>query len=362
MGNCIEASREERTLERLPGIALRGARGQSAAAAGGSRTPALGETMPSILILLPWEPSIRGSFEKLIRAHRPDMAIETVGTLAEAREKIVDADIFMAFGAAVTQDIFPAARKLKWVHAFGTGVDGIADRAGLDPTVIVTSTRGIHGAPLSEIAILHMLSMARNFPRSIDAHRAHKWDRFRARILDRKKVGILGVGLIAEALAPRLKGLGMHVVGLSRTARDLGGFDEWRPRDPLVAHVGDLDWLVLLAPYDQTTHHIVDAQVLAAMKKGACLVNIARGGLIDETALREALDSGHLGGAALDTVTQEPLPANDPLWAAKNLVITPHLGGFYETYPEDCIEQIVHNLDCFLEGRTGEMMNLEVRG
>ncbi len=317
--------------------------------------------MASILILLPWEPSIRHSFEKLIRAHRPDLPIETVGTIAEAREKIVDADIFMGFGAAVTQDIFAAAKRLRWVHAFGTGVDGIIDRPGLDPSVIVTSTRGIHGAPLSEIAILHMLSMARNFPRSLDSHRAHKWDRFRARVLEKKTCGILGVGLIAEALAPRLKALGMHVVGLSRTPRALAGFDEWRPRDPLASQVGDLDFLVLLAPYDATTHHIVDATVLGAMKKGAYLVNIARGGLIDEAALREALASGHLGGAALDTVTQEPLPADDPLWDAPNLVITPHLGGFYDTYPEDCIDQITHNLDCFLEGRFEEMMNREAR-
>ena len=133
MGNCIEASREERTLERLPGIALRGARGQSAAAAGGSRTPALGETMPSILILLPWEPSIRGSFEKLIRAHRPDMAIETVGTLAEAREKIVDADIFMAFGAAVTQELSMTAVQA----AFDGGSDD-----DVDATAAVSAASG----------------------------------------------------------------------------------------------------------------------------------------------------------------------------------------------------------------------------
>jgi phosphoglycerate dehydrogenase-like enzyme len=227
--------------------------------------------------------------------------------------------------------------------------------------VIVTSTRGIHGAPLSEIAILHMLSMARNFPRSVRSHDRHHWDRFRSKTLQGRRVGILGVGLIAEALAPRVKALGMTVVGISRTARPLPGFDEWRSRDDLAKAVADLDFLVLLIPLEDSTRHIIDAHILGAMKKGAFIVNIARGGVIDEVALAEALTSGHLGGAALDTVHQEPLPAEDPLWSAPNLIITPHLGGFYDTYPEDSMEQISFNIRAFLEGRFADMIHQEAR-
>jgi D-2-hydroxyacid dehydrogenase (NADP+) len=97
------------------------------------------------------------------------------------------------------------------------------------------------------------------------------------------------------------------------------------------------------------------------MKPGAYVVNIARGGVIDETALREALESGHLGGAALDTVHQEPLGQDDPLWDAPNIIITPHLGGFYDTYPEDSMDQISFNLDRFLAGEFDQMMNQEAR-
>ena len=321
----------------------------------------MSEPKPNILILLPWEEKIRFTFEKLILARFPNLPVTTVATLKEAAEKIIDAEIFMAFGVAVKEDIFGTAKKLRWVHAFGTGVDGIIDRPGLAPHVLVTSTRGIHGAPLSEIAILHMLALARDYPRSIRAHDNHQWDRFRAKLLQDKRAGILGVGLIAESLAPRLHALGMHVVGISRTARDLPGFSEWAPRDDLKKAVSDLDFLVLLIPLDETTHHIINADVIAAMKQGAYIINIARGGVIDEKALAAGLHSGHLGGAALDTVHKEPLPSDDPLWDAPNLIITPHLGGFYDTYPEDCIDQIYTNIGAFLAGRPKDMVNMETR-
>ena len=316
---------------------------------------------PSILILLPWPPAIRHCYETLIHARFPALPIKTVGSVAEAGEAIGEADIFMAFGVAVTQDIFVRAKRLKWVHAFGTGVDGIIDQAGLNKDVIVTSTRGIHGAPLSEIAIMHMLALARNFPRSLRSQDKHQWDRFRAKTLQGRRVGILGVGLIAEALAPRVKALGMTVVGISRTARPLPCFDEWRSRDDLAGAVADLDFLVLLIPLDETTRHIIDARILGAMKQGAFVINIARGGVIDEIALQEALASGHLGGAALDTVHQEPLDQTDPLWDAPNIIITPHLGGFYDTYPEDSMEQISFNMNKFLAGEPDGMINREER-
>ena len=315
----------------------------------------------NILIFLPWDPSYRLEYENLIRKAQPDLAIRTVATLNDARAAIVDADIFMAFGAALTEDIFAGAERLQWVHAFGTGLDGIIDQPGLRQDVIVTSTRGIHGPPLSEIAILLMLALARDFPRSVRARDQHVWDRFRARLLYRKTVGILGVGLIAADLAPRLKALGMKVIGITRTPRDLPGFDGFAPRDDLHNAVANLDFLVLLIPFEPDTREIIDAGVLGAMKKGSYLVNIARGGIMDEAALRNALKTGHLAGAALDATQKEPLPPDDPLWNTPNLIITAHLGGFYDTYADDSIDQILTNIAYFRAGRIDEMLNREKR-
>src|SRR5665213_2413352 len=99
---------------------------------------------PNILILLPWDNEHRSSFEVLIRAAQPDVSIRTVPTIKDAREAIGEADVFMAFGVAVKEDIFADAGRLQWVHALGTGVDGIVDQPGLNPNVVVTATRGIH--------------------------------------------------------------------------------------------------------------------------------------------------------------------------------------------------------------------------
>jgi D-2-hydroxyacid dehydrogenase (NADP+) len=224
---------------------------------------------PKILILLPWELSIRLVYENLLRARCSDVQVTTVANLDAARTAIVDADIFMCFGVNVTADIFANAQKLKWVHAFGTGVDGIVDQPGLRPDVIVTNTRGVHGTPLSEMVLLQMLALFRGFPRSLTSQKQRKWDRFRAKVIAGKRVGILGVGAIAEDLAPRLSALGMEVVGITRSARPLPGFVAMRPREPLAAAVSDLDVLVLLIPLEPATRNIIDAKVLAAMKPGS---------------------------------------------------------------------------------------------
>ena len=163
-------------------------------------------------------------------------------------------------------------------------------------------------------------------------------------------MGILGVGLIAEDLAPRCKALGMTVVGISRSQRKPAGFDRIVPRDDLARAVADLDFLVLLIPYEKETHHIVDERVLAAMKPTAFLINIARGGVIDEPALIRALEEERIAGAALDAYETEPLPKGHPMWTAKNAIVSPHMTGTWDGYAVACFRQFSQNYDCFVAG------------
>ena len=147
------------------------------------------------------------------------------GFLGQLRCHAPDADILMAFGQQVRKDFFQHTPKLKWVFSLGTGTDGITDSPWLGKDVIVTAVRGIHGEPISEMAFLHMLAFARDF-RRIERQRVEKaWNRFPGTLLYEKTVGILGVGAIAEGLAPRCKAFGMRVVGISRTDRPIPGFD-----------------------------------------------------------------------------------------------------------------------------------------
>jgi D-2-hydroxyacid dehydrogenase (NADP+) len=219
-----------------------------------------------VLVFLPWDESERFLYERIIAPRFPALSVQTVATVDELKANIARAEILMSFGVRLPRGIFAATPRLKWVHAFGTGVDGIADQETLRPEVLITSTKGIHGPPVAEAALASMLALSRDLPRSVRAQDRRAWDKWRMRLLHRKTVGILGVGAIAHALAPRCQAMGMTVVGISRAPRAAAGFDRMVARDALSAVVGEFDYLVLLLPLEPDTRHIVDEKVLAAMK------------------------------------------------------------------------------------------------
>jgi phosphoglycerate dehydrogenase-like enzyme len=314
-----------------------------------------------VLIFLPWDESERFLYERIIAPRFPALAVKTVGTVDDLIANIGRAEIMMSFGVRLPRGIFANAPRLKWVHAFGTGVDGIADQETLAKDVLITSTKGIHGPPVAEAALASMLALSRDLPRSVRAQDRRAWDKWRMRLLHQKTVGILGVGAIAEALAPRCQAMGMTVVGLSRTPRPTAGFDRMVARAALAEVVREFDYLVLLLPLEPDTRHIVSDRVLNAMKPTSYLVNVARGGVLEDAALVRALKAGRLAGAALDVFDQEPLPADHPFWEMPNVIITPHFGGYYDRYVEDSADQICRNLDRFLAARIGDMENVAAR-
>jgi phosphoglycerate dehydrogenase-like enzyme len=314
--------------------------------------------MPMNLVVLVSIPPQGEYYRKALQETFPDLNAKVFNNRDEAKAAVAEADIVMAFGASLRKNFFDHAPRLKWVHAMGTGVDGIVD-SNIGRHVLVTSTRGIHGTPMSEAAIMFMLTLARNFRRTLDQQQQQSWQRFFPQLLSGKTLGILGVGLIAEDLAPRCKALGMTVVGISRSARKPRGFDRIAPRDDLSAAVADLDFLVVLVPYAKATHHIVDDRVLAAMKPTAFLVNIARGGVIDESALIRALNEGGIAGAALDAFENEPLPPGHPLWTARNTIISPHMTGTWDGYAVECFNQFAQNYRSFVAGEPDKMINRE---
>jgi phosphoglycerate dehydrogenase-like enzyme len=312
-----------------------------------------------LLALLPFADPVRNEYRQRLSKLEALGEICIAATLDEAAAAIATADILLAFGVHLRRDIFGLANRLKWVHALGTGVDGIVDAPSLRPDVIVTSTRGIHGASMSELAFLLMLSMARDFPRTLQAQQQSSWERWPAKLLSGKSVGILGVGLIAQALAPRCKAFDMRVVGFSRESRKVPFFDEVVPREALLRAAPELDFLIILIPLSAETRNIVSRDIIGVMKPTGFIINLARGGVIDEAALIEALDQRRLAGAALDTFVQEPLPPESPLWRARNLIVTPHIGGFFDTYPAQAVAQFAANLSRLAAGETELMINRE---
>jgi len=314
--------------------------------------------MARLLILLTLPPAVREQYRARLAARFPELAIDMVDHHSKAGPFMGEADALLTFGPHMKDEVLHRAHKLKWVQALGTGVDNLIDLPSLRPDVVITNIRGIHGAPVSEAALMMMLGLARDFATSVRNQDRQVWTRWPAQLLDGKTVGIFGVGLIAEVLAPKCRALGMTVVGFTSTKRDLAGFDRMHERGELLAQAATLDHLVLLAPYSEEIRNFIDGRIFSAMKASSYLINLARGGIVDEDALVAALARGEIAGAALDVFQEEPLPAGHPLWSAKNVLITAHLGGFCDVYAERALVTVEHNMACFLRGDFEQMINV----
>jgi phosphoglycerate dehydrogenase-like enzyme len=314
--------------------------------------------MSNILILTEVQEAMRARYKAMLLERFPQLTINVVGHHNDVGPYITDTDILLCFSPPMADHVVRDAPRLKWIQALGTGVDNIIDLPSLGKEVLVTNVRGIHGAPVSEATIAYMLSLARDLPRASVAHDKGQWERWPAALLAGKTVGILGVGLIAEYLAPICKALHMIVIGISGSPREAKGFDRMAHRDDFVKVVPELDFLVALAPLTAETRGIVGAKVFAAMKPTAYLVNVARGGVVDEPALIAALEAGKIAGAALDVFAQEPLPASSPLWRTKNVAIFSHLGGYSQGYEDRAMPTIAGNMAKFLSGDLKSMINI----
>ena len=291
----------------------------------------------------------------------PGLTILAAASETEAIAQAGEADILVGKAQTVTPALFQAAPKLRWIQALTTGTDPI-EALPLPGPLIVTSMRGIHGPQMSELAVLLMLSLLRDFPRMLENQKIAKWQRWPQRLLAGRRALIVGVGQISETLAQRCAAFDMEVEGISDGRREAPGFAALYPRAELPEAAARADFVIVVVPYSPATHDLIDEAVLRAMKPDSYLVNIARGRIVNETALRRALDEKWIAGAALDVFEREPLPADDPLWGAPNLIVTPHIGGMSDRYAEQALPVVKRNLEAYLGGKLGEMINLVKKG
>ena len=219
--------------------------------------------------------------------------------------------------------------QLKFIQLMNAGYDGPL-RHGVPPGVTVAKAGDAWSPALAEHVMTLMLSLIRCVPQILTNHAAHGWNRdYASRIdgIEGKTMAIIGYGSIGREVAIRAKPFGMHVIGVSRKASPKEFADETFSIGDLHAVLARADVIVLTAPLTADTRHMIDAKALAACKPGAILVNVARGGLIDQAALGEALKNGTLAAAGLDVTDPEPLPPDHPLWSSPNLIISPHVAG-----------------------------------
>ena len=241
------------------------------------------------------------------------------------------------------------ASNLRWVHLPGAGVDHPAIGRLLDRGIRLTSSAGSTAEPIAQSAIAGLLMLARRFPHHLDAQRRRAWEPLEnadvAPDLRGQTLLVFGLGSIGAAIARIARAIGLHVVGVRRSpARPDDPVDELHTPDALDALLPRTDWLAIASPLTPQTRGLFDAAMLARLPRGAHLINVGRGPIVDERALIEALRSGQLAGAYLDVFEEEPLPAGSPLWDLPRVIVTPHNSGAAQGNEQRAAEIFFENL------------------
>jgi D-2-hydroxyacid dehydrogenase (NADP+) len=269
------------------------------------------------------------------------------------KEIIPDAEILVCF--SIDKETFLSARKLKWIHGAYVGIDKLLFPEVLKSKVLLTSSRGIHGDTVSDHIMAMILAFAKGLVPSWTCKNQRRWcqvevmkQRFEPQA---KRLGIVGFGTIGQSLARKAKAFGMKVMATKNKVKrgeQIKYVDKLLPKDKLREFLCTADFVVLTVPLTKETYHMIGVKEFDCMKDTAILINAARGGVIDEEALIDALVQKKIAGAGLDVFEEEPLRPESKLWELENVIITPHVAGSRRDYFKKVGEIFRINLNRYL--------------
>ena len=308
-------------------------------------TPIFGSPLPSALIE-------RIEAVPGVRCQR----ISAEGRLHADESVLADAQVLLRGGipASVLDHLLERAPKLRWVHSVSAGIEKVATPLVRSRSVTVTNARGVFSTPIAEYVVMMVLAIAKRLPQLLELQRERTWQPLRGRELSELTVGIVGFGSIGQEVARLLRPFGTRIIAARRHPERGGGADgniELLGLDELGVLLRRSDVVVVAAPLTGETTGLIGAAELQEMREDAWLINIARGRLIDELALRRALESGWIRGAILDVFAEEPLPPESPLYNVPGLLITPHTSWSTDGVLERSIDLFVANLRRFKAGQ-----------
>jgi len=290
-----------------------------------------------------------------IRSVSDSLVVEKATTLEEALERAAEAEV--VYAGRWSDELWRAAPNLKWVQSWGAGVERFLTRDFVASPIVLTNAAGIYAIPIAEHIMAFVLHFSRRFDRALRAQREARWDWVEPDELAGRTLGIVGLGGIGAEAARRAKALDMRVIGTRRRPELGGGYvDEVRGHEQLDWLLAEADYVALCTPLTPQTRRLIGAPQLARMKPTAYLINVGRGGLVDEAALVAALQERAIAGAGLDVFEQEPLPPESPLWGLPNVLITPHTAGGSPRSHERIMALFGENLRRFLAGE--ELLNV----
>jgi D-2-hydroxyacid dehydrogenase (NADP+) len=297
------------------------------------------------------------AYRDALRGEFHDLEVQVANTPTDTGVDFSKVNVLVAFGMGVTDALFTRMAALKWVQSLATGVDHFLRSKTLPAGVILTSGRGIHGPAMRETVLHLMLSVSHDSNRLVADKNAARWARRPWPLLAGKTAAVIGTGVAGSAIGAALRALGMRVVGISGTPREVDGFDVVLPRQQLARAAAEADYLVNVLPADAANLNLLGHEVFAAMKPRAYFINVGRGETVDEAALIDALEQRRIAGAGLDVFASEPLSAASPLWKMPHVFMAPHVGGLFEEYAQMAIPLIIRNMRAFLSGQTDQMIN-----
>ena len=276
-------------------------------------------------------------FAERLATEFPQLQIARLANYDDMEREISDAEV--AFIFALRPEQFQAAHELRWIHSPAAAVHQFLFPELVNSEVILTNARDVHGPVVAEHVIALIFALAKKIPEAARFQQQHVWGQEivwcgspRPREIAGATLGLVGFGSIGRSVAKHASALGMHVISArehpDKTTPEF--VHEVLPSSRLDELLARADYVVLAAPVTPATQHMIGRQQLAKMKPDACLINVGRGALIDESALIKALQEHKIGGAALDVFEQEPLPPDSPLWDLGRLLITPHTAGMTE--------------------------------
>ena len=323
----------------------------------------MNRTQPSEtkLVICVWHPFTewrpKPAIAEAIRKRWPEMRVLHLPNYDGLPKELPDSDIFVGYSLRAEQ--LKAASKLKWIHSTAAGVAQLVYPELRDSGILVTNPSGIFSVPMAEHTMGLLLALARNFPDSV-RHQDHAhwsqqelWDKPQHLTeINGKVLLIVGYGSIGREVAKRARAFEMRVWGVTRSGEgDRTHAEKIFAAAKLREALPEADYVLIAAPETAETRHLMGATEIAKMKRGARLINVGRGSLLDEAALLRALESGALGGAAIDVAKLEPLPAESPLWKAPNLLITPHTSGVSDRLWDRQAGVLLELLERWFDGR-----------
>jgi len=286
--------------------------------------------------------------DQAIWVDEPEAAI---GPLVQA-DALICPDHFIP---KVVQTLRTGAPNLRWIQLTTAGYDHIK-RHGAPKNVTVCNAGEAYAPAVATHAVALLLAVQRRIPNALAGQARREWRReFSSQVAvpASSTVAVIGFGPIGREVGRLLRGFGAHVVAVTRRGRLDPEADEVQPVTNLPGVLARADAIVIAASYDESTHHLIGAREFALCQPNAVLVNIARGGIVDPHALKSALRDGRIAGAGIDVTDPEPLPADDPLWDAPNLIITPHYAGACGPLAGERLADLVNdNLRRFMKGET----------